>query len=163
LKSVFGVRGAVRRDAGERFREGIIEVLDDLAEAKRATEDLVGVMSELLRIGGLEDWRTVFFGVAISAGGRTVEVSGPSDRFTRLVPPKGTFEGEGFCSGSSKQALELLRFKDFSTGWKRPGCALKAEGCPAIESIFLNSVIWASLKRPALPLGMAIFLPSTVS
>lgn len=54
----------------------------------------------------------------------------------------GDREGDALDdSVSSSWALDLDRFSDLVTGWKRPGTALKDDGWLAIESIFLNSAM----------------------
>lgn len=56
---------------------------------------------------------------------------------------------------------DFVRLSEVVARAKRPGWVLNAEGCPAMESIFLNSAMCASLNLPDFPFAGAIFLPPT--
>ena len=59
-------------------------------------------------------------------------------------------------SGSSRSAFAWLRLVPALIGVNRSGLARYNEGWFAIESIFLNSAMWAALKRPDLPFACAM-------
>lgn len=143
--------------------------------AARASEDCVGVESEVkefavrpvvgvdgllggcklasLEVGLANDvsrapiWRARFAGASLSG-----QVDGRTSLIVCLA---------GLTSLSLRLAFDWVRLRVLATGVIRPGSALKAEGWAAMESIFLNSAMWTSLYRPALPFGCANFRPAS--
>ena len=114
--------------------EGISEVRGGLIlDDARAAEDRVGVNNEL-RI----DLGRVWTGLGgLASVGRRVDASSVMSRLTRLLlAGAGAGAGDGRAilegdvevrSASSNRALEFVLLSVFTTGWKRPGVARKAD------------------------------------
>lgn len=101
---------------GEVLSDGIIDVLDGFADTARADDAFVGVIKVLDRAAILGLGMADFFGLLDSSGrGRVADASSVSDRFTRLAPSVGVLEGDVWAGGSSRSALEIFRFREFST------------------------------------------------
>ena len=156
---------------GERVGEGIDVVFGflTLADLKRAAREGVFVAIVSLRLG-LASLLVLLFSSFETPRetGRQVEVSSLSAFFARFVGWTTEFPPSRFgvpvdlgvlFSGSLRHAVELVLLSDLAGVWTRPGWVRYAEGCPAMESIFLNSAMCAWLKRPALPFACAIFRP----